>query len=71
MFWSALSAALEERLFQQARQLKRDACARALRGVVEGSQNVLAKSRQRAVEAADDLALVARVDRDAGLGGRR
>jgi tetratricopeptide (TPR) repeat protein/GTPase Era involved in 16S rRNA processing len=51
--WSALSAALEERFFQQARQLKRDACARALRAVVEGAQNVLAKSRQHAVEAAD------------------
>jgi hypothetical protein len=51
--WGALSTALEERFFQQARQLKREACARALRSVVQDAQNVLAKTRQRAVEAGD------------------
>jgi hypothetical protein len=51
--WSALSAALEERFFRQARQLKRDACARALRGIVTEAQAVIARERQRAGEAAD------------------
>ncbi|HSD86983.1 MAG TPA: dynamin family protein, partial [Kofleriaceae bacterium] len=51
--WAALSTALEERFFQQARQLKRDACARTLRSVLAESQTVLAKSRHRAVDAAD------------------
>ncbi|HEX5062643.1 MAG TPA: dynamin family protein, partial [Kofleriaceae bacterium] len=51
--WPALAGALEERFFQQARQLKRDACARTLRAVVQEAQAVLAKERDRAVEAAD------------------
>jgi tetratricopeptide (TPR) repeat protein/GTPase Era involved in 16S rRNA processing len=51
--WPALLQALEERFFQQARQLKRDACARVLRSVVADAQAVLARSRHRAVEAAD------------------
>jgi len=51
--WPALSAALEERFFQQARQLKRDACARTLRAVVQDAQSVLARERQYAVQAAD------------------
>ncbi|HEY5945310.1 MAG TPA: dynamin family protein, partial [Kofleriaceae bacterium] len=51
--WPALSAALEERFFQQARQLKRDACARALRSVVQEAQAVVARERHRTVEAAD------------------
>jgi tetratricopeptide (TPR) repeat protein/GTPase Era involved in 16S rRNA processing len=51
--WPALAGALEERFFQQARQLKRDACARALRSVVQDAQNVLARERHRAVESAD------------------
>ncbi len=51
--WPALSTALEERFFQQARQLKRDACARVLRGVVGEAQSLLARSRQRAGDAAE------------------
>jgi tetratricopeptide (TPR) repeat protein/GTPase Era involved in 16S rRNA processing len=51
--WPVLASALEERFFQQARQLKRDACARALRSVVQDAQTVLARERHRAVEAAD------------------
>lgn len=65
--WSALSNALEERFFQQARQLKRDACARVLRSVVGDAQSVLAKSRHRAVEAAD----AARAARDELLSSAR
>jgi hypothetical protein len=51
--WPVLYAALEERFFQQARQLKRDACARALRGILSEAQNVLARERQHAVAAGD------------------
>jgi tetratricopeptide (TPR) repeat protein len=51
--WDALTTALEERFFQQARQLKRDACARVLRAVVTDAQTTLAKARHHAVEAAD------------------
>jgi len=58
--WNALEQALEERFFQQARQLKRDACARALRGVLADAEGVLAGSRERATAAAD----AARTGRD-------
>jgi tetratricopeptide (TPR) repeat protein/GTPase SAR1 family protein len=51
--WGALAGALEERFFQQARQLKRDACARTLRSVVGEAQTVLARSRAGQVAAAD------------------
>jgi tetratricopeptide (TPR) repeat protein/GTPase SAR1 family protein len=51
--WGALAGALEERFFQQARQLKRDACARTLRSVVSEAQTVLARSRAGQVAAAD------------------
>jgi len=51
--WPALMGALEERFFQQARQLKRDACARVLRSVVTEAQAVVAKSRAKGVNAAD------------------
>ena len=50
--WSGLLGNLEERFFQQARQLKRDACARLLRGVVAEAQATVETSRQRANEAA-------------------
>ncbi len=76
--WAALSTALEERFFQQARQLKRDACARTLRGVVAEAQAVLAKGRHRAVEAADaakaardELAASARQFAGEGVVGER
>jgi tetratricopeptide (TPR) repeat protein/GTPase SAR1 family protein len=58
--WNTLSAALEERFFQQARQLKRDACARALRGVLTDAEGLLAAARDRA----DDAAIAARSGRD-------
>jgi tetratricopeptide (TPR) repeat protein/GTPase SAR1 family protein len=51
--WPALATALEERFFQQARELKRDACVRTLRAIVGESQALLARERHRAVEAAD------------------
>jgi tetratricopeptide (TPR) repeat protein/GTP-binding protein EngB required for normal cell division len=58
--WNALALALEERFFQQARQLKRDACARALRGVLTDAEGLVAASRDRAMAAAD----AARTGRD-------
>ncbi len=58
--WGALSSSLEERFFQQARQLKRDACARILRGVLTEAQGVIDGSRARATAAAD----AARAGRD-------
>ncbi len=58
--WGALLGNLEERFFQQARQLKRDACARLLRGVVAEAQATIDASRQRA----DDAATAARRGRD-------
>jgi tetratricopeptide (TPR) repeat protein len=51
--WNALQSALEERFFQQARSLKRDACARLLRGVVAEAQGSIDGARQRAASAAD------------------
>ena len=50
--WRALSSALEERFFQQARQLKRDACARLLRGVVAEAQGAIDGAHQRSASAA-------------------
>jgi tetratricopeptide (TPR) repeat protein len=51
--WSELDGALEQRFFQQARQLKRDGCARALRAVVAEARAVVDASRSRAQQAAD------------------
>lgn len=51
--WGALSTALEERFFQQARQLKRDACARVLRGVVGEAQRVVEQRREAVAAAAE------------------
>lgn len=51
--WSKLDTELEERFFQQARQLKRDACARTLRGVVAEAEGVIARMQTSASEAAD------------------
>ena len=59
--WPVLADALEQRFFQQARQLKRDGCARSLRGVVGVSSALLDGSRQGATVAAD----AARAGRDA------
>jgi tetratricopeptide (TPR) repeat protein/GTPase Era involved in 16S rRNA processing len=58
--WSALASSLEERFFQQARQLKRDACARLLRGVIAEAQASIEAARARATAAAD----AARAGRD-------
>jgi len=54
--WPALTTALEERFFQQARQLKRDACACALRAVVAEASRLLAATQERAARAADAAA---------------
>lgn len=51
--WSALSTALEERFFQQARELKRDACARVLRHVVAEARSSIETSRAFATGATD------------------
>jgi tetratricopeptide (TPR) repeat protein len=59
--WPALDGALEQRFFTQARQLKRDGCARLLRGLVADAQHTLDGARQRAAAAGD----AARIDRDA------
>lgn len=45
--WTALQTALETRFFQQARALKRDACARLLRGVIGQAEATLAASRHQ------------------------
>jgi tetratricopeptide (TPR) repeat protein/GTPase SAR1 family protein len=58
--WAALEGALEERFFAQARQLKRQACARRLRAVVAEASTGLDAARARADEAAE----VARRGRD-------
>jgi len=58
--WSALASSLEERFFQQARQLKRDACARLLRGIVTEAQRSTDAARDRAAAAAE----AARAGRD-------
>ncbi len=51
--WRALEAALEERFFTQARQLKRQACARRLRAVVAEASTGLEAARARAEAAAE------------------
>jgi tetratricopeptide (TPR) repeat protein/GTPase SAR1 family protein len=51
--WAALAGSLEERFFRQARQLKRDACARALRHVVAAAQRTIDDARARATAAID------------------
>jgi hypothetical protein len=53
--WAALEGALEERFFAQARQLKRQACARRLRAVVAEASTGLDAARARADEA-DEVA---------------
>jgi hypothetical protein len=51
--WAALDGALEQRFFQQARQLKRDGCARALRAVVAEARGQVAALQTHAMQAAD------------------
>jgi Flp pilus assembly protein TadD/GTP-binding protein EngB required for normal cell division len=58
--WQALGSALEARFFQQARALKRDACARVIASVI-----VDARARLTAVHTrASDAATAARASRD-------
>jgi tetratricopeptide (TPR) repeat protein len=64
---AALNAALEERFFKQARQLKRDGCARLLRTVVTEAQRSIDDARKRATDAAD----AARAGRDALIAAAR
>jgi tetratricopeptide (TPR) repeat protein/GTPase SAR1 family protein len=59
--WAPLEKSLEERFFQQARQLKRDGCARSLRAVIATANTKLDEDRQRATAAAG----AARAGRDA------
>ncbi|HEU4728010.1 MAG TPA: dynamin family protein [Kofleriaceae bacterium] len=65
--WAALDAALEQRFFQQARQLKRDGCARALRHVVGEARAAIDQLRGHATAAA----AAARAGRDELLGSAR
>jgi len=65
--WGALAASLEERFFQQARQLKRDACARALRQSIGEAQRQIDSVRQTSAAASD----AARTGRDALLASTR
>ena len=58
--WQALLAALEARFFQQARALKRDACARVIAAVIADAQATLATVHARA----SDAAAMARASRD-------
>ncbi|HSK02422.1 MAG TPA: dynamin family protein [Kofleriaceae bacterium] len=51
--WTALAGSLEERFFRQARQLKRDACARTLRQVIGEAQRTVDAARARAAAAAE------------------
>ncbi|HET7503250.1 MAG TPA: dynamin family protein, partial [Kofleriaceae bacterium] len=65
--WAALDAALEQRFFQQARQLKRDGCARALRHTVGEARAAIDQLRGLATAAAD----AARAGRDELLASAR
>ena len=58
--WPALMTSLEARFFQQARALKRDACARVLRGVIGQAEATLAATRSLEQSAVD----TARAGRD-------
>lgn len=49
--WPALAAALEERFFQQARRIKRAACAQALRAVIANATTELGAARTRSERA--------------------
>ncbi|HUQ03096.1 MAG TPA: dynamin family protein [Kofleriaceae bacterium] len=66
--WAALSAALEERFFAQARQIKRAACARRLLAVTNTARAAVEVDRQKLV--ADAAALHERVDALADAAGR-
>lgn len=65
--WSGLEGALEERFFKQARQIKRDACARALRQSIAEAQQTIEALRAASATASD----AARTGRDALLAKAR
>jgi tetratricopeptide (TPR) repeat protein len=65
--WAALDGALEQRFFQQARQLKRDGCARALGSVVAEARAAIEAIRTHAAHAAAS----ARAGRDELLASAR
>ena len=65
--WGKLSGALEDRFFAQARELKRDACGRALRNVVEDARAAIDGAIQRSATAAT----AARDARDALIAAAR
>jgi GTP-binding protein EngB required for normal cell division len=77
--WQAVEVALEQRFFAQARELKRAACTRSLRGVIQEAQDTLAAVHERFATATaaaragrDDLAAASRAFvRDAVLAERR
>ncbi|HEY1813327.1 MAG TPA: dynamin family protein [Kofleriaceae bacterium] len=76
--WPALVGALEARFFEQARALKRDACARVIAQVIHDAQATLALVRQRAADAAsqaqasrDELLASARDYADAAVTAER
>jgi tetratricopeptide (TPR) repeat protein/GTPase SAR1 family protein len=54
--WEILAAALEERFFARARQLKREACSRRLGGLIERARGTVGARRDRAREVAEALA---------------
>ncbi len=58
--WAGLAGALEERFFQQARQLTRDACARTLKHAIGDAQRQIDAIRQTSTTASD----AARTGRD-------
>ncbi len=65
--WAAMEGALEQRFFTQARSLKRAACTRALRGVIQEAQTTLARVHDRfevataaAVAGRDDIGTTSR-----------
>lgn len=63
--WPALEAALEERFFTQARQLKRDACGRRLAAVTERARAILVPLQQWATDASAALQRAANALADA------
>ncbi len=65
--WGELASALEQRFFTQARQLKRDACARLLRQVIAEAQRIVSG----AMAQARDGATAARLGRDELLASSR
>jgi small GTP-binding protein len=65
--WSGLESALEERFFKQARQIKRDACARTLRTAIADAQRQIEALRASSASASE----AARVGRDALLASAR